>query len=203
MCMVAVSDIGIPTDSFAAARSARMTGILAREPRAKPPGEMTENWLHPGNIGPRRRRSGWRAAARRARCANSTHPPPRPRPGRDRRAAAEGGIATPADLTGVMVGRGPGSYTGLRVGIMSAKALAYATGCQLLAVDTFAAIAEQAPAEAQSVVGDRRRAAGAGLRAAVHARCRRDGAPRRTADRKPSRTGCSGRARANWISGPA
>lgn len=54
----------------------------------------------------------------------------------------------PADLMGVMVGRGPGSYTGLRVGLMSAKALAYATGCKLIAVDTFAAIAMQTPAEA-------------------------------------------------------
>src|SRR5262245_1592250 len=57
----------------------------------------------------------------------------------------------PTDLTGVMVGRGPGSYTGLRVGLMSAKALAYVTGCQLRAVDTFAAIALQAPAEAQKL----------------------------------------------------
>jgi tRNA threonylcarbamoyladenosine biosynthesis protein TsaB len=54
----------------------------------------------------------------------------------------------PRDLHGVVVSRGPGSYTGLRVGIMSAKALAYATGCALLAVDTFAAIACQAPPEA-------------------------------------------------------
>jgi tRNA threonylcarbamoyladenosine biosynthesis protein TsaB len=53
----------------------------------------------------------------------------------------------PRDLDSVVVSRGPGSYTGLRVGIMSAKALAYATGCALLAVDTFAAVAVQAPAD--------------------------------------------------------
>lgn len=57
----------------------------------------------------------------------------------------------PADLTGVMVSRGPGSYTGLRVGIISAKALAYATGCQLVAVETFAAIARRAPAAAKHI----------------------------------------------------
>jgi tRNA threonylcarbamoyladenosine biosynthesis protein TsaB len=50
------------------------------------------------------------------------------------------------DLGAVMVSRGPGSYTGLRVGVMSAKALAYATGCALLAVETFHAVAAQAPA---------------------------------------------------------
>jgi tRNA threonylcarbamoyladenosine biosynthesis protein TsaB len=53
----------------------------------------------------------------------------------------------PRDVQAVLVSRGPGSYTGLRVGIMSAKTFAYATGCALLAVDTFAAIAQQAPAE--------------------------------------------------------
>jgi tRNA threonylcarbamoyladenosine biosynthesis protein TsaB len=52
---------------------------------------------------------------------------------------------TARSLDAVFVSRGPGSYTGLRVGIMSAKTLAYATGCALLAVDTFAALARQAP----------------------------------------------------------
>jgi tRNA threonylcarbamoyladenosine biosynthesis protein TsaB len=57
----------------------------------------------------------------------------------------------PRDLTGAIVGRGPGSYTGLRVGLMSAKALAYATGCELRAVDTFAAVAVQSPPEVRFV----------------------------------------------------
>ncbi len=54
----------------------------------------------------------------------------------------------PRDVSAVVVSRGPGSYTGLRVGIMSAKAFAYAVGCPVLAIDTFAAIAWQAPEEA-------------------------------------------------------
>src|SRR5262249_13199565 len=62
----------------------------------------------------------------------------------------------PGDVEAVVIGRGPGSYTGLRVGIMSARAFAYATGCALIAVDTFAAIAAQAPLEAEClhVLGD-------------------------------------------------
>jgi tRNA threonylcarbamoyladenosine biosynthesis protein TsaB len=62
----------------------------------------------------------------------------------------------PRDLDAVAVGLGPGSYTGLRVGVMSAKALAYAVGCALLGVETFAAVAGQAPADADrlDVLGD-------------------------------------------------
>src|SRR5262245_35637944 len=55
------------------------------------------------------------------------------------------------ELEGVIVSLGPGSYTGLRVGIISAKALAYATGCALLGIETFAAIARQSPEDAQRV----------------------------------------------------
>jgi tRNA threonylcarbamoyladenosine biosynthesis protein TsaB len=60
------------------------------------------------------------------------------------------------DLTAVVVGLGPGSYTGLRVGLASAKALAYAVGCSFFGVETFAAIANRAPMEVQklSVIGD-------------------------------------------------
>jgi tRNA threonylcarbamoyladenosine biosynthesis protein TsaB len=47
----------------------------------------------------------------------------------------------PRDVTAVLVSLGPGSYTGLRVGVMSAKAWAYATGCGLLGIQSFQAIA--------------------------------------------------------------
>ncbi len=55
-----------------------------------------------------------------------------------------------------MVGIGPGSYTGLRVGVVSAKVLAYSVGCRLVAVPTFRAIVEQVPAEhsVADVIGD-------------------------------------------------
>jgi len=45
------------------------------------------------------------------------------------------------DLGAVAVSVGPGSFTGLRVGVVCAKTLAYTTGCQLAAVDTLRAIA--------------------------------------------------------------
>jgi tRNA threonylcarbamoyladenosine biosynthesis protein TsaB len=47
----------------------------------------------------------------------------------------------PADVDLVAVVRGPGSFTGLRVGVTTAKALAWTAGCRLLGVSGFEAIA--------------------------------------------------------------
>jgi len=41
----------------------------------------------------------------------------------------------------VAVATGPGSFTGLRIGVTTAKTLAYALGCRAVAVDTLAAMA--------------------------------------------------------------
>lgn len=52
------------------------------------------------------------------------------------------------DLAAILVSVGPGGYTGLRVGITTAKVLAYAANVPVIAVPTFQAIAAQAPEEA-------------------------------------------------------
>lgn len=49
------------------------------------------------------------------------------------------------DLTAIVTNLGPGSFTGLRVGLASAKALAYANGCALFGVPAFDAIAGRLP----------------------------------------------------------
>lgn len=51
----------------------------------------------------------------------------------------------PGDVELVAVARGPGSFTGLRVGVTTAKMLAYAIGCPLLGVSTLETIASRAP----------------------------------------------------------
>jgi tRNA threonylcarbamoyladenosine biosynthesis protein TsaB len=56
---------------------------------------------------------------------------------------------TEVDLVALTVG--PGSFTGLRVGVTTAKLLAYAAGAEVLGVDTLQTIAERAPAEVEAV----------------------------------------------------
>jgi tRNA threonylcarbamoyladenosine biosynthesis protein TsaB len=57
----------------------------------------------------------------------------------------------PTDVRLVAVTQGPGSFTGLRVGVTTAKAFAYAVGAEVLGIDTLAVIAHQAPGEVQRV----------------------------------------------------
>ena len=47
------------------------------------------------------------------------------------------------DLNGIAVSKGPGSYTGLRIGVSTAKGLCYALGIPLISVDTLQVLAKK------------------------------------------------------------
>ena len=57
----------------------------------------------------------------------------------------------PADVQLVAVSRGPGSFTGLRIGVTTAKVFAYAVGAEILGVDTLEAIAAAVPEDVTKV----------------------------------------------------
>ncbi len=56
---------------------------------------------------------------------------------------AESGILV-KDLNAIAVSQGPGSYTGLRIGVSAAKGLCYALNIPLIAVDTLQTLASKA-----------------------------------------------------------
>lgn len=67
-----------------------------------------------------------------------------------RRVCADAGVG-PLDLTDVVVGLGPGPYTGLRVGIVTARVLAEVAGARLHGICSLDVIAAQHVAESRSV----------------------------------------------------
>jgi len=59
---------------------------------------------------------------------------------------------TSRDICEIYVSAGPGSFTGLRIGITLAKTLAMVNGASVVAVPSLRVLAENAPAEAKNVV---------------------------------------------------
>ena len=57
----------------------------------------------------------------------------------------------PAEVELVAVTVGPGSFTGLRIGVATAKVFAYATKAEVLGVDTLETIAAAAPEEVRAI----------------------------------------------------
>ncbi|HEY2589066.1 MAG TPA: tRNA (adenosine(37)-N6)-threonylcarbamoyltransferase complex dimerization subunit type 1 TsaB [Tepidisphaeraceae bacterium] len=59
---------------------------------------------------------------------------------------------SPQDIEELYVSAGPGSFTGLRIGITLAKTLAFATGARIVAVPSIRVLAHNAPPEANELI---------------------------------------------------
>src|SRR3954453_22527860 len=59
---------------------------------------------------------------------------------------------SPSDIQQVFVSIGPGSFTGLRIGVTLAKTMALATGVKLVAVPSVRVLVENAPENAKHVI---------------------------------------------------
>ena len=59
------------------------------------------------------------------------------------------------DLDGIAVSKGPGSYTGLRIGVSTAKGIAYALNKPLIAIGTLLCMAKGLKAEMPQLLNDR------------------------------------------------
>jgi len=59
---------------------------------------------------------------------------------------------SPRDIDEIYVSIGPGSFTGLRIAVTIAKAIALVTSARIVAVPTVEVLARNAPAEATSVI---------------------------------------------------
>lgn len=64
--------------------------------------------------------------------------------------------ADPAELTGIVVGTGPGSFTGMRMGIAAARGLSLALDVPVAGVSTLAALAAGAPGAVPVIDAGRR-----------------------------------------------
>ncbi len=68
----------------------------------------------------------------------------------DRLTRAQGWL--PDEIEQIYISIGPGSFTGLRLGVTLAKTMALASGVKIVAVPTVRVLAENAPADAQNLV---------------------------------------------------
>ena len=59
---------------------------------------------------------------------------------------------TSSQLEAIAVSKGPGSYTGLRIGVSAAKGLAYALNIPLISISTLEALAHQVNADSGCIV---------------------------------------------------